>query len=207
MEDCLQLGKWRNIPVMLHWTALLSFVWLFVIFHDLLYTIVGAVFLFAVFATHEFGHVIALRRRKIPIDRAVFTGLHGETTRGSARKEIDEILIARSGVGAQFILFLIALAGFYAIRGTSNALISMISFPIFYVLFEINLFLAIVALLPIGPFDGRVAWRIIPWTRSWLRRHKRQKASPKISAEELADLEEKSKVAAAKIIEELVNRK
>jgi hypothetical protein len=74
---------------------------------------------------------------------------------------------------------------------------------------KINIFLMIIALLPIGPFDGHTAWQVIPRTRAKLRR--RKPAAPKpapepeasLSAEERRELDERSKSEADQLIARL----
>ena len=46
-QDAFNLGTWGRIPVSLHWTALLSFAWLYIIFWDVVATLIGAVALLA----------------------------------------------------------------------------------------------------------------------------------------------------------------
>ena len=41
-QDYWQLGTWGRIPVAMHWTVLLNFAWLYIIFMDLLATLIGA---------------------------------------------------------------------------------------------------------------------------------------------------------------------
>jgi Zn-dependent protease len=74
--------------------------------------------------------------------------------------------------------------------------------PVFFVWVKLNIFLMLLALLPIGPFDGRAAWQVIPRLRQALRR--RGKAM--LSAELLRELDKRSRDEAAELIERL-NRK
>jgi hypothetical protein len=56
----------------------------------------------------------------------------------------------------------------------------------YVVLVKLNIFLMIVALLPIGPFDGHAAWQVIGRTRAKMKAKAKAKprAAPKARADE-----------------------
>ena len=67
-----------------------------------------------------------------------------------------------------------------------------------------------VALLPIGPFDGHDAWRVIRRTRNALRRSRVKRPPPEpervLSPEEQRALEESSQRTAGELIDRLSRR-
>lgn len=162
IENYWNLGRWRGIQVWMHWSALLSFVWLYILLGSVVATLIGAAALFFLFIVHEFGHVIALRRRGAYIDRITFFGIHGQTEHAPLRKQVDEILAAWSGVAAQAVVLILTLVARPFLTEIANPYFWMVAGPTMFVFINFNIFLMLVALLPIGPFDGRVAWQVIP---------------------------------------------
>jgi len=69
----------------------------------------------------------------------------------------------------------------------SVPLLSYISYPVYFMFVNFNIFLMIVALLPIGPFDGHAAWQVIPRVRARLKRRK-PKARPALPPEPVVTL-------------------
>jgi stage IV sporulation protein FB len=207
-RDHWRLGTWLGIPVRMHWTVLIAFVWLYLVFWDLLATAIASVALFALFVAHEFGHVAVLRRRNIAIDGIRLNGIHGEVAYAHASLA-DQILAAWAGVGAQLLVLLAAWTIQYAIGSSLPPMASTVWGPIFFVWTKVNLILMVVALLPIGPFDGRAAWAVIPWIRSAVRRRRRvareNKMFPErsLSPERRRELEEASAKAAADLMGKL----
>lgn len=216
-QDAFNLGTWNRIPVSLHWTALLSFAWLYIIFWDVLATVIGAVALFALFIVHEAGHVFVLRRKRIGVTSIQLFGLHGETSYNEyAAKPGDAVAVAWGGVIAQVLVLVIALALALTVPFARLPLGEVIWPPLATVFIKFNVFLIILALLPIGPFDGHVAWQVIPRLRQkWRRRAKRPPPPPPpapepetlLSDEERRKLDEQAGRAASELITRLKDRK
>ena len=84
------------------------------------------------------------------------------------------------------------------------------------VLVKVNVFLMIIALLPIGPFDGHAAWQVIPRTRAKLKRPPKAKlvSVPKpapepevtLSPEKQRELDASSERAAAELMAKLTGK-
>jgi Zn-dependent protease len=207
-ENYWQLGVWRRIPVAMHWSVLLSCVWLYLFFWDLLATAIASVAFFALLLAHEFGHVAMLRRKKIAIESIELYGIHGKTSYGWA-SDTDEILIAWAGVGAQMMVMLAAIGLSYASLLVDSPLLLSLAQPVWFVFIKLNVLLMIVALLPIGPFDGHQAWRVTPWLKKSLRqrKHSKQRAKvlpgEKLSPEKRRELEAKSSKVTAELLEKL----
>jgi len=168
----------------MHWTVLLSFAWLYLFFWDLTATAVASVALFVLLIAHEFGHVVVLRKRGIPVERIELFGIHGRTLHEWA-SPTDEMVVAWAGVGAQVAVLLGALALGYGLEFTATySIVGVVAGPALFVWTKLNLFLMLVALLPIGPFDGRNAWSAIPWLRNTLRKRRRAAREARLFPEE-----------------------
>src|SRR5438128_1244982 len=109
MEQFWHLGRWRGVPVSLHWTVLLAFPWLYLTFRDFVAAFIGTGAFVVLIVAHESGHVLLARLRKVSVESITLFGLHGETTLGYASTR-DEILVAWGGVIAQAIILVATLA-------------------------------------------------------------------------------------------------
>jgi Zn-dependent protease len=200
------LGRWRGIPVAMHWTVLLAFVWLYLFFWDLAATAIASVAYVSLLIAHEYGHVAVLRWRKIGVESIELNGLHGNTSH-EWTSAADGILVAWGGVAAQLVILLLAVVAGYALGSPASAVVSFITGPILFVYIKLNLVLMILALLPIGPFDGHNAWAAIPWIRRTIRRRRQAAKELKLfpekglSPEMRRELEESSTKVAAELIE------
>jgi Zn-dependent protease len=202
-----QLGTWRRVPVSMHWTVLIAFAWLYLFFFDLLATAIASVAFFALLVAHELGHVVVLRRRKIAVASVELFGIHGRTSHAWA-SATDEIRIAWGGVGAQMVVLVLALGTGYALEPVTIPIVWTIAGPILFVLTKLNIFLMLIALLPIGPFDGHAAWAVIPRLRKAIRGQRAPNAAVQfperdLPPDKLREFEESSTKAAAELLEKL----
>jgi Zn-dependent protease len=207
-QNYWQLGRWGRIPVSMHWTVLIAFAWLYLYFWDLFATAVASAAFFVLLVAHEFGHVVLLRKRKIAVESIELFGIHGRTSHAWVSAN-DDMLIAWGGVGAQVLVLLAALAIGYALELWVNPIVWIVAGPILFVFTKLNVFLMIVVLLPIGPFDGHSAWAVIPRLRNTIRRRRRAAREAKLfpendlPPEKRRELEESSTKAAAELMEKL----
>jgi Zn-dependent protease len=202
----------------MHWTVLLSFAWLYLIFFDVVAMLFGAVALAVLFVAHEYGHVFVLRRRKIAVTGISFWGIHGETSYNEyAAKPGDATAVAWGGVAAQALVGVVALAlaafvPFAAIPFGERAWA-----PMYLVFTRINIFLIIIALLPIGPFDGHAAWQVFKRKRARPKAQRPAKPAPapsppppepeaQLSDEERRELDKRSEQEASQLIAKLTRR-
>jgi len=216
-QDSWSLGTWGRIPVSMHWTVLLAFAWMYLMFMDVVLMLVSIPFVFLLFAVHELGHVVMLRRRKIAVTGVSLWGIHGETSYNEyAAKPGDAVAVAWGGVAAQLVLMLLTLAAVQFVPFASIPFGSAIAQVMYVVLVKLNAFIMIIALLPIGPFDGHAAWQVIPRMRARFKRPRKAKpaaAAPPppepevtLSAEEQRALDRSSEQAASDLIAKLTRR-
>lgn len=202
-----QLGTWWRVPVSMHWTVLIAFAWLYLFFYDLLATAIASAAFFALLVAHELGHVVVLRRRKIAVASIELFGIHGRTSHAWA-SATDEIRIAWGGVGAQMVVLLVALGVGFAVESVAAPVVWVVAVPILFVFTKLNIFLMLIALLPIGPFDGHSAWAVLPRLRKAIRGRRAPRAAAQfpereLPPEKLRELEESSTKAAAELLEKL----
>lgn len=202
-----QLGKWWGIPVSLHWSVLLWCALFFSVFMDIVPTIVAALALIFVMVVHECGHVLALRARKLDVDGVELSGLHG-ITETTYLPYPFEIVFAWSGVAAQFVLYLISEACISYVHLGLPAYLDTVIGPVALVFTRYNLLLMVVALIPIGPFDGRRAWKILGWLRTRVRaalasRQDGEEKTPRLTREQQRALEEASAKEARELLEKI----
>jgi Zn-dependent protease len=189
----------------MHWTVLFAFAWMYLIFWNVVASVIASVAFFALLVAHEYGHIFVLRRRRSPVASVTLFGIHG-TTDYSYAKPKDEMLVAWGGVGAQLVILALALAFAAFVDLQAIPLAALVAGPVLVVFTKLNVFVMVVALLPIGPFDGRKAWAVIPMVRSALKRRKRAPRAPKLSAEERRALEASSERAAADLLAKLTKK-
>jgi stage IV sporulation protein FB len=147
------------------------------------------------------------RWRGLSVDDITLSGLHGQTSHSYPRNELDDILIAWSGVGAQLLVLLLALIARYFLQDTASPVVGLIAGPALMVFTLWNLFLMMVALLPIGPMDGHRAWRVIPYVRKQMQRRRRSRKVVRLDPERRRALEKKSEQMASDVIQKLGKKK
>jgi hypothetical protein len=156
---------------------------------------------------------VTLRRRRIKPTAISLFGLHGEVAFNEYdAKAGDRIAIAWSGVGAQVVVMLLAVAANAFIPFQEIPFALRVWGPMYFIFTKFNILLLIVALLPIGPFDGHDAWKIIARMRNSMRRPRAAKRAPPQpepepeaahTPEERRALDESSQRAAAELISRL----
>lgn len=204
MENHWELGRWWRVPVAMDWTVLLAIAWLYILLQDWLSVLIAAPALFALFCAHEFGHVAVARWLKVPVYAVNLNGVHGTTERDHARAQRDEVLIAWSGVGAQLLLMLIAALAYPLLAALGAGPWAWTLFgPVLWVWTKYNIFLIIVALLPIGPTDGHQAWKVFRLLRELRNRPKTYEKVVELTPARRRALQADSARKASEIIENL----
>lgn len=207
MENYWHLGRWFRIPVAMHWTVLLIFPWMWLIMQSWTAALIGGFTYCLLLVAHESGHAAMARWRGLQVQGITLNGLHGETAHDYPRNRRDDIAIAWSGVGAQFLCLLLGIVLAYALQDVPGTGLWLLLGPVIDVLTRWNLFLIVVALLPIGPMDGHRAWKLVPLLRESLRRGRRGGKVVKLDAARRRKLEQSSERAAADIISKLGKKK
>lgn len=168
MRGTWWLGRWRGIPIALHWTVLLGLPW----FLYQTRTFTGMLVAFAAFTflllAHELGHAAVALWRRVEVVHIRLLFLHGVCAHEAPDYEEDDVLIAWGGVAAQFVVLVIAL-GVNSLLPTLSPVAYFWAAPALAVLIETNLLIMVLNLIPVAPLDGVKAWRAIPLLREWAR--------------------------------------
>ncbi len=190
-KDRWDFGRIAGVPVAMHWTVLVTALWLLFWLRDVVGTLIAIPVLVLLFIAHEMGHVWVARRKRMKVWDIVLQGLHGRTSHESGSQR-DDIAVAWGGVAAQMLLLVAALVfSAFVTPLLPPAAMRFVS-PVLWVLIELNIFFAVIALLPIGPFDGPTAWGVIGQAKqAWKKRSEpkplsekqHQQASKKASAD------------------------
>jgi len=205
-----QLGRWRGIPLSLHWTVFIGIPWFLYQTRSVSDTGVAFFAFFFLLLAHELGHAAVARWRQVEVHEIQLFFLHGNCSHELPDYELDDVLIAWGGVAAQFVVLVIAL-GADVLLATLSPFAGALASPLLRVLIGTNVFIMIVNLIPVAPLDGAKAWRIVPilaeWGRetSWAHRLRRRKAARE--AARTKKLEADSERIAADIIDKLKKRK
>ncbi|WP_343674193.1 site-2 protease family protein [Chitinophaga sp.] len=165
MKNSYKIFFIKGIPIKLHWTFLLLIAWIFsmqVIAREPVSTALFIISeLFAVFACvllHELGHALAAIHYKIPIREIQLLPIGGLTffTKQPANPH-QEIIVSLAGPLVNIIMALIMIP--FLPAGTAfwklGAIITSIhASNFFHFLYNINIALAIINLVPALPLDG-----------------------------------------------------
>ena len=210
MRSSWRLGQWRGVPISAHWTVLIGLPWFYYETRSLAGTAIAFVAFCFLILAHELGHAAVARWRRVEVESIRLFFIHGTCATEEPHYELDDVLIAWGGVAAQFVVLVVAfsadllLSAFAPVAG-------WIASPVFRVLIGANIFIMILSLIPVAPFDGFKAWRILPILREWwqetswaasLRRRSAARATARTKK-----LEAKSERIAADIIDKLKKRK
>ena len=191
----------------MHWTVLLIFPWMWLMMMSWSAALIGGLTYCLLLVAHEFGHAAMARWRGLRVHGITFSGLHGETAHDHPRNRRDDIAIAWSGFGAQFLCLLLGLGLMLGTDNVHSPAAWLVLAPVIDVLINWNLFLMVVVLLPIGPMDGHRAWKLIPMLRESWRQRGRGGKVVKLDAARRRRLEQDSEQAAADIISKLGKKK
>nr|MBS0037369.1 site-2 protease family protein [Saprospiraceae bacterium] len=168
MGGSLKLATIQGIPVLLHWTFGLLFVWLgYVGFAEgmnaigILWFFAFALLLFACVVVHEFGHALTARKFGVDTKDIILSPLGGlaRLTR-LPEKPIHEFLIALAGpatnVGIAILLFPIiwfSSSMTFQITDTADVLFTKPA-NLMPLLFYTNITLVVFNMIPAFPMDG-----------------------------------------------------
>ena len=207
MRSSWRLGRWRGVPISLHWTVLIGIPWFYYETRSLVSTAIAFVAFSFLMLVHELGHAAVARWRGVEVDGIRLFLIHGTCSLSEEPYyELDDVLIAWGGIAAQFVVLVIAF-GADLLLPTLSPLAHALAKPLLLILIEINLFIMVVNLIPVAPFDGFKAWRIVPILRerwdesSWAASLRKRSAAREMARTK--KLEAKSERIAAEIIDKL----
>lgn len=199
------LGRWRGVPVLLHWSVWLGLAWFGYRYRQWLPTLLTFTGFLGLLATHELGHAIAAQSRRVRVHEIRLYLLHGLCRHAAPARARDDVFIAWGGVLAQATVLLVALPLSARIGALSPALSFQLA-PLFRVLIWTNLWIIAFNLLPIAPLDGHRAWRVLRplraslaarWrnaadgTARWFRIARRRRAMKRDAEHKVVDLMER----------------
>lgn len=159
------IGKWKQIPLFLHWTILLWVPWYLLQGKSFAWVVVSFPAFVGLLAAHEVGHAVAARRRRVKVESINLYVLHGLCKHEDPYYESDHVLIAWGGVLAQGMVLVLALI----LDHLSSLFLPSLRYsldPVFFVLINVNFVIAVINLIPVQPLDGHIAWRAIPLLRA-----------------------------------------
>lgn len=156
-------------PVSFHWSVLLIVLLALLFSRDPATVMSGIAAYLSLIVAHEAGHAWVARRNRLRVHALRIFPLHGMCSYETARNPGQEIAVAWGGVGAQMLLFALAIA----LSMLSPHLAEPLRSPLGAVVLvwgPMNLLNAVLNLLPIAPLDGRTAWGVLPWLLQRMRR-------------------------------------
>lgn len=169
------IGYFGRAPITVHWSVLLALPISWLLTKNFIDGLAGFVAYLALVLAHELGHAVVARRHHTTVLAIKVYWLHGLCIYEAPNSFEIESRIAWGGVVAQLLLF-----GFVALFASTAWLINMtlpaFLSPMFFIWMPFNLLLACNNMLPVLPFDGAKAWRLLPILfRRKFRFSKRQK--------------------------------
>src|SRR5512138_70718 len=98
MGPIWRIGKWRGIPISLHWTVLFGLPWFYYQGKNVPATAISfTAFLFLLLA-HELGHAAVALWRNVEVCEIQLFFIHGLCWHDEPYHEQDDVLIAWGGV-------------------------------------------------------------------------------------------------------------
>jgi Zn-dependent protease len=169
MRATWRLGKWRGIPVSLHWTVFIGLPWFYYQTRSVSATALCFAAFFFLLVAHEIGHAAVALWRNVGVDEIKLFFIHGLCMHDEPYYGDDDVLIAWGGVAAQVVVLVIAF-GCNTLLGILSPYMDQVASPVFRVLIETNFVIMILNLMPVPPLDGVKAWRILPLLRARAQR-------------------------------------
>ena len=168
------LGRWRGIPICLHWSAPLgAFLWT-----GGEVSVVRIAGFLAMILFHEMGHAVLVRRARAHVVKITMHIMGGECWWRGEATPIERAAIAFGGVWAQLLLAAAAFA--FAAFAPAEMMTPRMG-ELVNMWTRWNLFNAAFNLIPVKPLDGSEAWRLFPllWKRARRGRLQRQQSRNK----------------------------
>jgi len=200
-----RLGRWRGVPVTLHWTVLLALPWFYYQTRSASATAISCVAFSFLLVAHELGHAAVARWRNVGVEGIQLYFIHGLCTHDEPYSEEDDVLIAWGGVAAQLVV-LIAAFGASPLLAAFSPFEYRLAAPLFRVLIQTNLLMMVINLIPVAPLDGAKAWRALPLLRDWAQRTSWGAGLRKLSAARGRARNKKLEAKAQRITAEIIDK-
>ncbi len=168
MRGSLQLGVVAGIPVKLHWSFALLFVWVVFVgvsegmdFTGILWFCIFTIALFACVVMHEFGHALTARKYGVSTRDIILSPIGGIARLAKfPENAIHELLIALAGPAVNVVISIVlgtilifSTEKGLNVSGEANEVFNNIS-NFFPLLVWLNITLAIFNMIPAFPMDG-----------------------------------------------------
>jgi len=160
LEKLSRVMRIKGVDVYIHWSvfAVAGLILLGATQWSLMLSLVEIASYLSVLFIHECGHLIAAQRLGCKVYSIKLYPIYGLTDFQTPWSRFDHCVIAWGGVLAQAVVALpfvayVALFG-YTHVGIVNAVLVILGFY--------SLAVAVINLIPVAPFDGAIAWGIVP---------------------------------------------
>jgi len=120
----------------------------------------------ALLASHEFGHAIAAKSRRVKVYAIKLYVMHGQCEHEEPYYEKNDVFIAWGGVLAQMTILIVALASERLVVFLPSLAYETVQ-AIFFTFINVNIVIIVINLIPVPPLDGAKAWRIFPLSMAW----------------------------------------
>jgi stage IV sporulation protein FB len=175
LDKMTRVMKLRGVDVYVHWTVFaIGALMIYAAIRQPWVTLAVGMSWLALMLLHESGHMVAAQRKSCGVESIELYPIFGLCRFQAPWSRFDHCVIAWGGVIAQMIVAIpvvMALSAFGVSRFEPiNAIL--------FVLGPYSVLLAIFNLLPIGRFDGAVAWRIVPEIINRFRAAKKREKNP-----------------------------
>ena len=149
----VQMGRWRGVPLLLHWTLPVG---AFLVGRLEVVPVFWLAFV-AVAAIHAAGHVYFLQRFRKQVRDVRLTGWGGEPGWSGHLTPGERTWTAWGGAIAQLVLLAgtLAAVAVFGEPATSETVQLVDAFT------RANVVLVMINLIPLAPFDGAEAWRLV----------------------------------------------
>ncbi len=151
-QGYLRIGRLSGIDIRAHWSLPVGAL----VFTRARFEPVLWLSFLVVIIVHELGHAAAVKSSGFTVSGIDLTGLGGQCRWRGRGSDLERAWIAWGGVLAQTLLFVLTLLA-RAIWGPFQSRSGILVSEVFI---DINLWIAVLNLIPFAPLDGAEAWRL-----------------------------------------------
>lgn len=169
MNTWWSLGRLGGVPIRLHWSALLGAVF----FSGLRFAPGAWLGFVLVILVHELGHALVVKASRQHVLRVDIHGFGGECHWVGDATPLQRAAIAWGGVLGQLALGVVALVASFLVGGALGGF----GRDLFHALTWTSLWIAALNLIPMAPFDGAEAWKIVPLLQRRFRHRKARRGA------------------------------